>query len=149
MEMILRRKSTLETSIQEHVWKLSKKSEFGIWTNTTPSCPSQFSEVQTLLQTAVAKNTELPLPTAPEGGFLPRSAMSPFSSCPQVPVAEAKSGVNEGERWELLSAQPPLAQQRIYCGCDNAENTGALAWSPLPQLLKWWFFTLGEVSQWS
>ena len=128
--MILRMKSKIETSIQEHLWKAGKKDESGIWNNIAPSCLSQWN---TAYSTPLQQRTQSCLsPQHPEGGFLSRRCLSAFSSCSQVPAAEAKSWVNEGERRELLFLHNPCIGQRVYCGCGVLRILGFWSDHPCP-----------------
>lgn len=84
----------------------------GIWSQTPICLPIfQFSEVETSLQTATAKNIPIPL----IGGiivklelYLPgKDKTSPFLILLQLPVAEAKFYEHEGHFGDSFF-QPPL-----------------------------------------
>lgn len=57
-----------------------------------------------------------------------------FSSFPQLPVAEVRSGVSETEKWELLSTQPIHSDWRLYLEYGMLRMLGH--WSPSPWLMK-------------
>ena len=98
-------------------------------------CGSCLSQWNTAYSRPLQQRTQSCLsPQHPEGGFLSRRCLSAFSSCSQVPAAEAKSWVNEGERQELLFLHNHIGQ-RVYCGCGVLRILGF--WSDHPCPISW------------
>lgn len=109
------------------------------WTGTHSfPPPSQLSKAETLFQTAIAKNTGLPLSLTPSwraAFFLEKAGLHHLSSCPLLPIIETKSQMSMAQRWGLPPFCPaPTWEWRLYLKCGVAENTGA--WSPWPSSIS-------------
>lgn len=113
-------------------WKVARTDRFhSTWTGTHsfPLPPS--SAKQRLFQTAIAKNTGLPLSLTPSwrAFFREKAGLHHLSSCPLLPIIETKSQMSMAQRWGLPPfCSAPTRGWRLYIKCG--ENTGA--WSPWP-----------------
>lgn len=90
--------------------------------------PSQLCD----METSEAENTGFLFNSQLEGSLPGKSSL--FSSFPQLPVAEVRSGVSETEKWELLSTQPIHSDWRLYLEYGMLRMLGH--WSPSPWLMK-------------
>lgn len=110
----------------------------------SPPPPSQLSKAKIPLQTGAAKSTGLLLPVAftCRSFFQGEAVCHHFSSCPQLPIPEAKFQVGIIMSWRLPSStQFLLMERRLYFEFSVTENTEAL-----PSLfgpVKWWFHDKG------